>query len=601
MPRSLVDLRIYRATLVLVLLALVVVMFSLEERPPALSSTLAPDAFDEQGAFATGNEIMSRFPDRSPGGSGDDALADVVEGRLQNLRFETRRDEFDADFEGEEETMTNVVATLSGHSDRQLVVMAHRDSSSRPGPASASATGMLLELARAAAAVRHQKTMVFVSTDGGDAGHAGAQRFADEYDKSKVDAVLVLEEPAAAHAKRPFIVPWSLRSGRGSFQLQRTAEEALRRETGGSAGGESPAAQYLRQAWPLSLREQGPLVAAGYDAVTLTARDESSQPGGDSPASLSRLRMAGFGKAALGTLLALDSAELTESPAGYVVFGRQLLPEWALALLALSLLVPVIVTAVDAFARARRRGRPVMRWARWALANGMPFLLVLVVAWVFELLGWLPASASEALAPATRPSFSESAPALVALSLLFTLAWLALRPRLAGFARGPDQGEGPEAAVALSLVLAGLLLALWAGNPFAALLMIPALHLCLLTALPQGPNRRLLVSAAVVAALLLPAVVLLYYGARFDLGADPTRYLLLLVSGDGSPWDALLGSLIAGSLVSAVLVALARPGAEPESQITVRGPRSYAGPGSLGGTESALQDERGQNLAKRKF
>ena len=131
--------------------------------------------------------------------------------------------------------------------------------------------------------------------------------------------------------------------------------------------------------------------------------------------------------------------------------------------------------------------------------------------------------------------------------------------------------------------------------------MIPALHLCLLTALPQGPNRRLLVSAAVATALLLPAMVLLYYGARLDLGVDPTRYLLLLVAGDGSAWNALLGSLIAGSLVSAVLVALARPGGERDSEITVRGPSSYAGPGSLGGTESALRDERGQNLAKRKF
>ena len=82
-------------------------------------------------------------------------------------------------------------------------------------------------------------------------------------------------------------MPWSLRSGRGSLQLLRTAEGALSREAGLSAGGESPAGQYLRQAWPLTLREQGPLVAAGYDAVTLTARGESSKRDPDSLSSLS--------------------------------------------------------------------------------------------------------------------------------------------------------------------------------------------------------------------------------------------------------------------------------------------------------------------------
>ena len=148
MPRSLVDIRIYRATLVLALLSLVVVMFSLEGRPPALTSTLAPDAFDEHAAFTTTREIAERYPDRAPGGSGDDALADLVEGRLRNLGFEAKRDEFSAESDGQSESMTNVVATLSGRSDRQLVVMAHRDSRTRPGTPSASATGMLLELAR---------------------------------------------------------------------------------------------------------------------------------------------------------------------------------------------------------------------------------------------------------------------------------------------------------------------------------------------------------------------------------------------------------------------------------------------------------------------
>ena len=52
-------------------------------------------------------------------------------------------------------------------------------------------------------------------------------------------------------------------------------------------------------------------------------------------------------------------------------------------------------------------------------------------------------------------------------------------------------------------------------------------------------------------------------------------------------------SLIGGSLVSSVLIALVasrnRLGRE---DITVRGPASYAGPGSLGGTKSAFGERR---------
>jgi hypothetical protein len=134
-----------------------------------------------------------------------------------------------------------------------------------------------------------------------------------------------------------------------------------------------------------------------------------------------------------------------------------------------------------------------------------------------------------------------------------------------------------------------VLLVLWLGNPFACLLLIPVVHLCMLTALPEGPNRRLLLVATVGATLLLPALVLAFYGAKLDLGGHLLRYALLILVGDGSLWGRLLEGLIVGCLVSTVLVALARLRPGIGQEVTVRGPRSYAGPGSLGGTESALR------------
>jgi hypothetical protein len=587
----LADIRIYRATFVLALLAVVVVMFSLEERPPPLVSTLAPDAFDSRGAYVVARELGESIPDRRPGSPGDRRLAGLVEGRFQNLRFETSRDEFSAEADGEDTQLVNVLGSLSGPSERQILVAAQRDSLERPGAPSAVDTAMLLELARALAAIRHEKTLVFASLDGGQAGAAGARRLAESYpERDKLDAVLVLDDVAAAFARRPYLVPWSSQSGRGSLQVLRTLDSALQRELGAGSGSESPLGQYLRQAWPLTLRPQGRLVAAGLDAVTLTARGEvPREPGAAGFQDISRVRLARFGKAALSAVLALDGGRVERSPSGYLVLGRQVLPEWAVALLVIGLLAPALVAAMDALARARRRGRPVWRWMRWALAASVPFLLTVTVAAVFAFFDWLPSTASEALSPPTRRSFGEAAPAVAALALVFALAWVVVRPRLAGGRARVALDDEPEAAVALTLLLSSLVLLLWAGNPFAALVLVPLVHFCLLLSLPAGPNRRLVILVTLAGAALLPAAVLLYYGPGLDLGLDVTQYVLLLVLGDGSAWSAVLGSLIAGSLVSTVLLALSRPKHERHAEITVRGPHTYAGPGSLGGTESALR------------
>jgi hypothetical protein len=587
----LVDLRIYRAAFIPVVVAFITVMFSIQDRPPPLTAALAPDAFDSKGAYATMHEILRRAPDRRPGSEGDAAIADLVEGRLEALAgFETHRDEFSAEVDGEKTALTNVTGTVSGPSTRQVVLIARRDAAGRPGASSAADTAVLLELAKMLAGVRHNKTIVFVSVDGGSADNAGARRFAASYpERGKVDAALLIDDIAAASARRPFLIPWSTDPKRGSLQFLRTADAALRREIGSAVGSESLVGQFIRLAWPLTLRPQGSLLSRDLDALTLTARGEI--PRGterDELDQVSRLRTMHFGKAALATLLALDSFGIESSPPSYLAWGRKLVPGWAVALLAFSLLAPVLAAALDGFARARRRGRPIGRWMRWTLAAAVPFCVVFGLAFVFELFDWLPATASEALAPASRPSFAESAPALCGLALGFAIAWLALRPLAMGGAQESGEG-GPDEAVAVALILSTALLVLWLANPFAMLLLTPAAHLCLLFALPGSRGRPALVVATTAAALLLPVLALLFYGARFDLGLDLSRYALLLVVGGGSLWNAVLVSVIAGSLLSLLMLAFGSREQERIEEITIRGPKSYAGPGSLGGTESAYR------------
>ena len=93
------------------------------------------------------------------------------------------------------------------------------------------------------------------------------------------------------------------------------------------------------------------------------------------------------------------------------------------------------------------------------------------------------------------------------------------------------------------------------------------------------------------------AVVLLYYMDRLSLGPLGGLWYLfqLVMSGDIGIWACVAACLLVGvfgSLV-AILVARARkpPAArveEPEP-VNIFGPGGYAGPGALGGTESALR------------
>jgi hypothetical protein len=371
----------------------------------------------------------------------------------------------------------------------------------------------------------------------------------------------------------------------------RTVDAAVSRETGGRGESESWLGQIVHLAWPLTLREQGPLLREGVDAVALSAHAEVQRAdGGDTMAQISQNRLARFGRAAFASVLAFDSPGYEgKPPSRYLTAGSNVIPGWSLALFAVGLILPALITAVDAVARAGRRGAPVGPWMRWALATAVPFAVTIAGALVFELVGWLPGSVAEAASPESRPSFGEAIGPLLALAVLFAVSWVVLRRLALGDVR-PRRLAQEGAAPALALLLAVEALVVCAVNPFTALLLVPAAHLCLLAALPESPGRALLAAATVAGALALPVLAMLYYGARFDLGLAPHSYAILLVStAAGSFGSAVLGSLVAGNLTAGALLAARGDSRRAAPEITVRGPVSYAGPGSLGGTESALR------------
>jgi hypothetical protein len=317
------------------------------------------------------------------------------------------------------------------------------------------------------------------------------------------------------------------------------------------------------------------------------------------PAASTRVRPARlrvFGRAALRTLYALDNGpDIAEPPTRDIVVRGKVLPAWAVRMLVGVLLLPPLLAGVDGFARLRRRHEPVGSWMGWTLTAALPFAVACLFAIALAAVGLIAVAPGAPVPGAALDLGGGAIVALVSVLLVFVLSWLVLRPmalRATG-ARGRPETAG--AAMGVGLVTCATAVALWIVNPYAAALVVPAAHLWLWATVPETRIPRAGALALVLAGLLPMALVLLSDGRAFGLGGvEAVWFWLLLVAGGHVPavsW--LLWSLVWGCAVAAALVAVRRPrrardDGEP-GDVTVRGPLSYAGPGSLGGTESALR------------
>lgn len=580
--------RLYRAPLLLGLAAAVVLMFSVVSRPgPVLTST-APDAFDGSNAAESARELLRLAPSREPGSPGDTAAADLVAERFESIAGgQVTRQGFGGRFDGEDVTLENVTLVLPGLSSRRVVIAAPRDCAEGPcAVSSAAATGALLELASSFDGARHRKTLVFVSLDGSAAGAAGAEELGRTLRDEPADAVVVVTQPGSASLKEPLVVPWSSGPQSTSIQLTESAEAAVEGELSGDSGLRmSTFASLRRLAIPTGLSDQAPLIDQGADAVAITSAGERPLRGAeDTLANLSVTTLGGIGRAALSLTLALDAHQpaLEHGPDAYVPLAGKLIPGWALSLLALALLIPVGVVSTDALARSLRHGEPIAPALAWMSSRTIPFAVAILLAYAMGLTGLMPQPAF----PFDPQRYRLDLGALFALLVLGGAFFGGLRlTRLVPLSDAADGALAP--AIGLALFAAGV--GVWLSNPFLALVLVPTVHLWLLAALLRG--RPGAVAGAVAAGLVLPLVALLSLAAQLDVGLSTPWELVLMFTGRHfGPLAVVPLCLLGGCLLAVLTVAASRPGRPvvTRSGGRVRGPLSYAGPGSLGGTESAL-------------
>jgi hypothetical protein len=582
------DPRVYRAGFVPALLALVVVAFSLVDRPRPFQTTLAPDAFDHDRAFRTLQGLARDFPDRRPGGLGDERLADLVARRMAGAGFRVGVDRFRGRTIDGRRDLRTVVGTRTGQPGPAIVVVAHRDAAGRVAEAELSATAGLIELTRVFAGRRTRRTLTLVSTSGGSGGGAGAADVVRRLRAggTRVDAVLVLGDLASEQLRKPWVLPWSDGPRLAPVRLRRTLEAAVRSETGQDAGAPRAAEQLARLAFPFATGEEGRFNEAGFPAVRLSASGARGPAAGD-PVSVDRLRV--FGRAALRTIDALDNARALDEPVSAEIVTRgKVLPPWTMRLMVGALLLPVLLAAIDGLARVRRRHEPVLMWLRWLAALILPFAVVALAARLLGVAGAVDAPG--AAVPAGR--VPADGVALAVLAVLFAICALAV-PRLAHWfgVRGTVDGPAPAAAVGVATVVLAALV--WVRNPFAAALLVLPAHLWLMV--PALPLRRLWAVLLTLVALTPVAWVLWTYGSALGLGPGelPWSLTLLVAGGQVSPLALAALCGIAGCAVAALRLALRPAPDEPARPArSVLGPQGYAGPGSLGGTDSAMRLRR---------
>src|SRR6185437_15052813 len=186
-------------------------------------------------------------------------------------------------------------------------------------------------------------------------------------------------------------------------------------------------------------------------------------------------------------------------------------------------LLPFLATAVDLFARCRRRHIPLgpalrayrSRLGFWAWVVGLFEL--------FRLLGAWPDGSGRPISPHSPVAHDWPAKSLLALGVFALAGWLVSRERLIP-RRSITTEEELAGHTASLLCLGGLSLLVVATNPFALIFLLPSLHVWLW--LPQVRSAAAPVRFGVLAAGFAgPLLLVGSFANRYGLGWDALWYL----------------------------------------------------------------------------
>jgi hypothetical protein len=303
---------------------------------------------------------------------------------------------------------------------------------------------------------------------------------------------------------------------------------------------------------PQTFGDQGPVVAEGISAVTISNRAES--PLRAAPEATAE-RMTQTGNALMRLLGAVDTSLELPSPTRAIAFGgRDLRPAIARVIL-LLLALPVLVSAVDVVARMRRGHVPLAPGARALGGRIVPALVVVAAGYALVLAGLLPGTAAGAPPlPDDVPLDARAGLGLALVAAAAAVAWALMRRRGLGV-------SAPSEAAAALVVLAGLLVLAWIVRPYELVLVLPAAHAALLATAARHRAQVVALVLLAMTPLLALAIVLADHLDRNPLFASWYAYATS-VAGARGPVGVVLGPVLAACVwsVAALVVFRARKG-----------------------------------------
>lgn len=551
-----VSARIYRASLVLVVLPLLVLAFTIG-RPEPLPRPALPPSFDAVTATRLAEEFAGLFPDRSPGNPDRLTAVAWLRERLEAYGLEVREQRFTASIPdvGEVKLVNIIARPLAAgprRSPRTIAVIADWDNLGQsPGlDRNASGTGALIELARDFSTITAAHTIVFIATDGGSYGNLGAAALAqDPAFREATLAAVDLDSLGSTGRIRLMLAGDDGRSPSGV--LAATADVSVLRQTGVRATHASGLGQLLDLAFPFSLYAQAPLLGDGVSALAITTAGERPPAPTDDPQALDPARLQAVGRSTQGLVASLDTAlEAASGTESFIYRDGRLLRGFAIAFLLLVLLVPPILATVDLAVRLRRRGvalAPAFRSYRsrlcvWLFGGG--------VAALFTAVGLFPNEGGRPLSPYVPAAQQWPSAAIAALAVVAGLGWFAARIRLVP-RRPAERGDELAGHVVAMLALSAVAIGVALVNPYTLLFVLPSLHFWLWA--PHVRDRRawlrLLLYATGFAG---PVGLVVAFAVRLELGLDAPWYVATLFSVGYAPWTLFLLLLAWGAVAGQV-------------------------------------------------
>lgn len=533
------------------------------------------------------DRLAAVYPSRPAGGAADtDAASDLAARfKADGLQVTTATDRLRV-ADGRADVVQVFGRRTGSGAGGVIVVAAARDGFRTGSRAEQTGTATLLELSGLLGKRRVEHSIVLASVSG-TLGQGGYRALAKRLSGGEpVRAVIVLGTLGTRDLAAPVVV-FSNGPELASQRLRNTVNDALRAQRPVGPARAGAAAQLARLAAPVTTGGQGPLLRAGLPAILLSTTGDRLPPAGLQPDAD---RLEADGRAVLSSVIAIDNAgAVALGPEQRLVAGDGVIPGWAIRAIVLALLVPPALLVVDGLARARREHQRVGRWVLWTLLLGMPQLLGVAGVALAARFGWLDLPGG----PIDPAIWSGSFAPLVVFTVLTVLGHGVVRPLLleALGLRG-RRSTVPGAPLGLSVVLVVLALAVWTVNPAVAAIMVPAVVLwpvVLDTGLRPSRGWSLLVVLIGLAPLLLLLANLLTRYPLENIASSASWFVALIGAGDVGLLPQLWFVLLSGCSIGALILAWHGRSTDPgDADVTVRGPVSYAGPGSLGAVDSAL-------------